>query len=284
MRDRKKVCMNPDCQKRFVPGHYGDKQRVCRSAVTIKCPRCKGSGRREGARCPKCRGEKKIRQTCREWYKHYWSATRKPPRGIPAADLQKILRAVKEDPLYQALLIVAAESGLRKGELLGLTWADVLDSDGAIKQVIEIRGQWDDREGFKSTKTDKGKLAFLLEQSRRALKALVRKERNNGERIWGYDEVYVWDRFVKIQKRLKIRNPDTGHPFRVHDLRHSAAIRALEATGDLTKAQVLLGHKSIATTSVYTQQRPEKFVADLEKAFRERNRSNSWAGDRRERK
>jgi integrase len=267
----KKPCKNPSCPvKTFQPGHYGDLQQVGSGkdhVATISCPSCKGSGQKAGEKCRKCQGKKKIQQTCQQWYRGWWAQTRKPPRGMNDDERTRALAAAKKKSLrHWSLLVSAACSAMRKGELLGLTWGDVEDGK-EIRSNFPLRGQWDDKAGFKETKTDSGRIAFLLKEAREAI-ALVRKgeakEEKSADRIWPYTEVEAWVWWTDLQKRLRISNPDTRRPFRFHDLRHTAALRALERTGKLSDASTLCGHKNPATTAIYTQKRPEDFVKSME--------------------
>jgi integrase len=256
-------CLNSACGKLFEPGHYGKLQKVCSGSYTESC-----SKKCPGKTCRRCGGKGKYQATCSSWYRRYWSQVRKPPRGMPDEDQKRALAfAEKQDLRYWSLLIVARNSALRKGELLGITWADVEDGK-EIRMHFPLRGQWDDRVGFKATKTDSGRIAFLLKEAREALARIrkdVAKKDAQTDRIWPYTEVSTWERWTTMQKRLKISNPETKRPFRFHDLRHTAALRALKRTGKLSDASTLCGHKNPATTAIYTQQRPEDFVASLEK-------------------
>jgi len=258
------TCLNPNCRERFVAGHYGKLQKVCSGFYTETC-----SKKCPGKTCKRCAGKGKYKASCKAWYRRYWAQVRKPPRGMSDEDRQRAMAAaLKQDPRFWALLVAAASSALRKGELLGLTWADVLDGD-EIRSNFPLRGQWDDKEGFKETKTDAGRIAFFLKEVRDALARIrkdpaVAKKDKATWRIWPYTEVDTWVMWTDLQKRLRIVNPDTRRPFRFHDLRHTAALRALKRTGKLSDASTLCGHKNPATTAIYTQQRPEDFVASME--------------------
>lgn len=257
------TCLNPSCRKQFVAGHYGKLQKVCAGSYIERCvKKCPGKT------CKKCAGKGRYSTLCKAWYRRYWSQVRKPPRGMSDEARQKALgAALKQDPRFWSLLVAAASSALRKGELLGITWADVEDGD-EIRSHFPLRGQWDDNEGFKETKTDTGRIAFLLKEAREALAKIrkdVAKKDKPTARIWPYTEVDTWVMWTDLQKRLKILNPDTRRAFRFHDLRHTAALRTLKRTGKLSDASTLCGHKNPATTAIYTQQRPEDFVASLEK-------------------
>jgi len=257
------VCKNPACGKTFIAGHYGERQLVCSGSYVESC-----SKKCPGKTCRRCGGKKKYKATCTSWYRRYWSQIRKPPRGMTEDEQKKALTAAeKMDLRWWALLIVARNSALRKGELLGITWADV-ENGKEIRSNFPLRGQWDDRVGFKATKTDSGRIAFLLKEAREALARIrkdIAKKDAPDDRIWPYTEVSTWERWTTMQRKLKIFNPETKRPYRFHDLRHTAALRTLKRTGLLSDASTLCGHKNPATTAIYTQQRPEDFVASLEK-------------------
>lgn len=256
------TCLNPNCRKQYLPGHYGRKQKVCTGSYLETC-----SKKCPGKTCKKCAGKKKYKATCQAWYRRYWAQVRKPPRGMSEEQQKKALDAArKQDIRWWALLVVARNSALRKGELLGITWADVEDGKD-IRSNFPLRGQWDDKVGFKETKTDTGRIAFLLKEAREALATLrkdVAKKDAATDRIWKYTEVSTWERWTTMQRRLKIAHPDTKEPYRFHDLRHTAALRILNRTGKLSDASELCGHKNPGTTVIYTKQRPEDFVAGLE--------------------
>ncbi len=255
-------CLNPTCAKMFKPGHYGKKQKVCTGSYVESClKKCPGKTRK------RCGGKGKYTTTCKMWYRRYWSQVRKPPRGMPDEDQRRVLAAIeKKDVRFWSLIIAARNSALRKGELLGLTWQDV-EQGKEILSNFPLRGQWDDKAGFKETKTDAGRIAYFLKEVRDAL-AIVRqgvaKKEPADARVWPYSEVDTWKRFTNLQKRLKISNPQTRAPYRFHDLRHTAALRALKRTGKLSDASTLCGHKNPATTAIYTQQLPEDFVKSME--------------------
>ena len=256
------TCLNPNCRKKFEAGHYGKLQKVCLGSYAESCgKKCPGKT------CKKCAGKGKYEATCKAWYRRYWAQVRKPPRGMSDVERERAMAAaLKQDPRFWALLMVAASSALRKGELLGITWADVEDGD-EIRSNFPLRGQWDDHEGFKETKTDAGRIAFLLREAREALARIrkdVAKKDKSTARIWPYTEIDTWVMWTDLQNRLKITNPDTRRAYRFHDLRHTAALRALKKTGKLSDASTLCGHKNPATTAIYTQQRPEDFVASIE--------------------
>lgn len=233
--------MNPKCGKRFTPGHYGDKQVICTSPE------------------------------CRKWYKKHYFNTRKRPRGLSRDIFDAILGASEPNPMFHAYIVVAAFSGLRKGEQLGLLWRDVLDGQGGVRTNVQIVRQWSDKKkGFQETKTDDTSVALFLEEARRAIADLVKAtgEVDPNARIWPISEMTIWRWFHRAQVGLGITNPDTGTPYRVHDLRHTGAIWVYRATGDLNNAKLFLRHKDISTTQIYAQERPEEVAERLDTAMR----------------
>jgi integrase len=273
---KKSVCLNPNCGREFVPGHYGDKQRVCSTgSYIVQCRKCKGK------ECRKCGGAGSYTETCQAWYRKYWSQTRRVPRAIPDAEFDRILSHLKSDRFWWSYFVVARESALRKGEQLGLTWADVLHGDG-VRSSILVRGQWKDRQGFMPMKVGDGKVGYLMGPAQEAilvmLKTVKKEDGWASRRIWDVTRSSVWGKWTTLQRDLGIENPDSHEPYRVHDLRHTAAINAWRATGDITRAQKLLGHKNLATTTIYTQERPEDFVKDLEQKLGKKRKPGRGKG------
>lgn len=251
-----KRCENPSCSKMFTPGHYGKRQRVGTAKdhiQTISCPTCKGSGEKKGVKCWRCKGTKKVRQTCQEWYRGFALQVKKPARGIPPEDFSKIEKAAKKDPLKHACLIAARESGMRKGETLGLTWSDIVDQRGKIRSSFNIRGQWDDTRKFIPTKTKNSRTGYFLPKAVEVLSHL--KPGAPDDRVFPFYESQIYNWFISLQERLKIKNPATNEEYRWHDIRHSLGTELVHGHGDkgLTIAAQILGHKSINTTRGYSQ-------------------------------
>lgn len=257
---KQRICFNPTCGKPFEPGHYGKRQKVGSSkehTQVIGCSSCKGSGQKRGEKCYRCGGKGKVNQTCQEWYRLYWTQVRKPPSGIPPAVFAQIELAAKGDQLRHACLIAARESALRKGELLGVTWGDIVDPAGQLRQSFELRGQWDDVEGFKATKTGSGRNAYIMPRGVEVLSRLKRGRAD--ERVFPFTESGIYKWFIHLQKTLDIVKPETGYPYRWHELRHTL-IKELVVSGGLTTAKEVGGHKNIQTTMGYAVESPDDIM------------------------
>ena len=262
MPTKSKTCLNPSCGKTFQPGHYGDRQLVCRGSFVEKCgKKC------PGATCKRCKGKGEYKKSCRDWYKGHQLAVAQPPRGCGSA-WEKIAASLKRLPLERAALIrVARASGLRKGELLGLTWGDVL-KDGKARSQVDVRGKWKDGKGFEPTKTGVSRPAFFTEDARAAIDGLNRSlvrggPARIGERIWGLSCAGAWSFWTAFQRGLGIANPDTGRPFRFHDLRHTVGVELVGA-GKIGLAQQFLGHRSVNSTMKYAVRTAEDVLKEVE--------------------
>ncbi len=154
------------------------------------------------------------------------------------------------------LMILAAMTGLRKGELFALHWNAVNLEEGVLvvrKTLQEIRGR-----KLKDPKTASGKRVISLDPvAVEALRSRLRKARDEGfepEQVpivfanlrGGYLLGSNFDRNVWYPIRDGVGIPDT---FVFHDLRHTQASLMLAAGVDLKVIQKRLGHRDFATTA-----------------------------------
>lgn len=154
------------------------------------------------------------------------------------------------------VMILAAMTGLRKGELFALHWNAVNLDEGVLvvrKTLQEIRGR-----KLKDPKTHAGKRVISLDPvAVEALRSRLRKALDEG-----FDPAQVpivfanirggyllgsnFDRNVWYPIRESVGIPDT---FVFHDLRHTQASLMLAAGVDLKVIQKRLGHRDFATTA-----------------------------------
>jgi len=151
------------------------------------------------------------------------------------------------------LVLVALNTGLRRGELLGLTWGSVNFSaklltvaaatakSGHTRRVplnieaFEILTRWHERQG--RSKGDA--LVFPGDE---------------GKRMARIDT--AWRSLIKLAD-LK--------DFRLHDCRHHFASRLVQAGVDLYTVKELLGHSEIAMTEKYSHLAPDNLRLAVEK-------------------
>ncbi len=168
------------------------------------------------------------------------------PRTLPRIDLNDALDRLghADDPQAArdlALLELAYTAGLRLSELVGLDVRD-LDRTGAL---LRVRG--------------KGRRERLVPVGSRALVALdayLAHERRTapapGEPLFAGRADRLSGRTVQRAVRRRLAGLATGLGVTPHALRHSFASHLLDAGADLRAIQELLGHRSLASTQVYT--------------------------------
>lgn len=188
-----------------------------------------------------------------DWTTHFLAVRKRPIREITIAEQNAI--AAEESTDYAELWEFATIMGLRRRELL-LTWPQV---DFKL-QVIRIIG--------------KGDVPAVLPLPPRALEILRGLRGNHPTHVFTFKaertRLCPKTRDPKTGERFKFnrgqRYPMTYHGIssnkqrswakagvdaRIHDLRHTAGMRTLRATGNLRIVQGLLRHTDIKTTSTY---------------------------------
>lgn len=211
------------------------------------------------------------------------AADSKPPRVdqrpityLSTRQLAKLLEATAEcefGPLYA----IAATTGLRRGEILGLTWADV---DGGVVRVRRSMGRTADGWGLGEVKSARSRRTLPLPATaRQALETQHTRQRfaekaagaawqNRDADLVFTDSVgrpllpeYVSHRFGKDVRAAGVPR------VRFHDLRHSAATALLAAGVPMAVISDWLGHSGIAiTAAAYAAVVPE-LLADAADAI-----------------
>jgi integrase/recombinase XerC len=172
---------------------------------------------------------------------------RRLPRTLPSHDLARALDAIAgEDPASRrdrALLELAYSSGLRLAELVGLNRGDVDPRSG----LLRVRG--------------KGRRERIVPAGDGALAAVDRYLRSAGRAGAGRGDepVFVNPRGERLSGRTvqrvvakRLGSVAAGLGVTPHALRHSFASHLLDRGADLRAIQELLGHRSLASTQVYT--------------------------------
>jgi integrase len=191
----------------------------------------------------------------------------RPITYLSARDLARLLDATADDELGP-LYAVAATTGLRRGELLGLTWADVADGQLTVRRSMGRVGgnEW----GIGQVKSARSPRTIPLPARARQALETQRTRQRFAERAAGgtwqdrsglvfTDAVgrpllpeHVSHRFAKDCARAGVPR------IRFHDLRHSAATTLLAAGVPLAVISEWLGHSGIAiTASAYAAVVPE---------------------------
>lgn len=209
--------------------------------------------------------------------------TRKEMKVLDEVQSAAMLHAAEGTDLHMPLLL-ALGTGMRRGELLGLRWADV-NLDGRALVVAQTLQEAYGKLHFKEPKTVKSRRAVTLpgvvvdalriHRAAQAKKTLAREPgyvesdlvlaAPGGGPWWPSNFDRVWRRF-KTKQKLEIR---------FHDLRHTHATQLLKAGVHPKVVSERLGHASIGITlDTYSHVMPgmqeeaaEKIDAGLRKAL-----------------
>ena len=197
---------------------------------------------------------------------HYLSPGRDPrltsvliPRDEPAVQARlpgttwRALRELPPLPLIPVggymdhltpVVLLAMNTGLRRGELLSLTWADV---DLGAK-MLTVRAE--------RAKSGRQRHVPLNAE---ALDVLLRWRGQCGDQPVVFQPNDVKTAWVKLLAKAKISN------CRFHDLRHHFASRLVTRVVDLNTVRELLGHADIKMTLRYAHLAPDHLAAAVER-------------------
>ena len=166
------------------------------------------------------------------------------PEFFTKPELDKIWSLV--DPFWKPFLRFIYHTGLRKGELINLTWEKVdLDADVPTIKIISI-DEW-------KTKTKRSRTipinnnALTIIKHQRGIHPKYVFISKKGEKI------HPNRPYIAIKKALNELNL-TGH---VHKLRHTHASQLVMEGKSIFEVQKLLGHTKIETTQIYAHLSPE---------------------------
>jgi integrase len=167
-------------------------------------------------------------------------------RYLDAGECRRLLAAsAQDDATYNALVIVALNTGMRIGELLALDWKAV---DLRGRKVAVLKSYCRASGKLKAPKNGKRRDVFLNPQAAAALVAL--KHRDGFVFDCSYSAAY--DAMERISKRANLA--EVGW----HTLRHTfASLLVLEGVPLFTVSR-LLGHSSIRITERYAHLNDEK--------------------------
>lgn len=161
------------------------------------------------------------------------------PRFLSEKECRKLLNACAdwERPIFFAFL----NTGIRKGELLNLTWDDVDLTRRKIK-IIEKEG-WVPKTSERQIPINDGLFAVL--------KALQAKKKGKWVFHDGDGQQIENNR---LRKRLMSLTEKCGFPevTKLHTLRHTFASHLVMKGIDLPTVKKLMGHSSIDTTMIYS--------------------------------
>lgn len=178
-------------------------------------------------------------------------SVRRPPlprgktRRLETGEEDRLLAACDPHhyPLLRPLLILAVETGMRRGELLDLRWESI---DLALRVAH-----------LPQTKNGDSRAVPL---SRRAVVALatLRSAESQSERVFQMTGNSVRSSFDRLRTRARV--PD----LRFHDLRHEAISRMFEKGLNPIEVAAISGHRELRMLRRYTHLRAANLAAKLD--------------------
>jgi len=177
-------------------------------------------------------------------------------RFLDEKDRENLLQACKEssNPNLYPVVLIAISTGMRYGEIINLTWADVDLSRGRIilqdtkngeRRAVPIAGQ---------------AIEFLkqMEKKRRIDTNLLFPKIKKGQQSDVVFQKSNFDKVQKVQKPAQLRSAWITalkkaeiKDFRFHDLRHCAASYLAMSGASLAEIADILGHKTLAMVKRY---------------------------------
>lgn len=177
---------------------------------------------------------------------------------------ERLFAALKGEP-FEDLILTDLFTGLRCGELIGLTW-DCIDFDQGIIHVKKQLSMPRKKGGggkcyWSSLKNGKTRIVvpapFVMDVLKHH-KAVQAQQKLAAGSLWnegdfpglvfthpdGYHFIQptIWKEFQKILKKAGLQH------YRVHDLRHTFAVNSIKAGDDIKTLQENMGHYSAAFT------------------------------------
>lgn len=152
-------------------------------------------------------------------------------KSLTKDELIRLLETCKlQDPELYEVLMVASYTGMRRGEIFGLTYEDI----DLNNKVIYIQRSYNNP----YTKTRTPRIAGLP----KVLVDMFQKRNILNTKDKVFTEFNPYHRLQKICTIAGVK------PITIHGLRHTFATLALDSKKSLKKVQNVLGHKSLQTT------------------------------------
>ena len=178
-------------------------------------------------------------------------------KALNEAQVQEILKRAAEEPLkIYCMIVVALDSGMRRGELAGLKWSDIDFETGLVKITRNVQYTAELGTYITTPKSGKGREIYL---SRATLSVLTRWKREQAalflQNGWKIDFTFTRDIGPEpinpnvFTDRVKRFGKRIGYPkLHPHTFRHTSISMALLNGMDVTSVSQRAGHSSVGIT------------------------------------
>jgi site-specific recombinase XerD len=151
------------------------------------------------------------------------------------------------------IILIAVLTGLRLGEIVNLTWVDIL----LDKRKIIVRSNGNFR-----TKTGKIRTIPINSSLQKILEEVPEKK---GILFKGTNEKAIRTEFVSKQFKKAVRDCNLNDKLHFHSLRHTFGSYLVEQGVSLFHVQQLLGHSSPWVTQIYAHLGTNELMSSVEK-------------------
>jgi integrase len=146
---------------------------------------------------------------------------------------------------FYPIWFLALATGMRSGELMALTWADI-DLDA---RILRVRRQWTSKAGFGPTKTQRSRVVPIAEDLVKFLRELKLKQGSGSEFVLPH--LREWDHGLQAQVTRDFCRSIGVTPVKFHDLRATFITNLLSRGVPLAQVMSVVGHSQLKTTNSY---------------------------------
>jgi integrase len=166
-------------------------------------------------------------------------------RRLTASEEQRILDACDDGKVecFRTLVVLAIETGMRRGEILGLKWTDISYNRRVISLAL--------------TKNGSSREVPLSQRAYNALMALKQSETVDQSTPFAMTASAFEQTWRRVLKRANVRD------LKFHDLRHEAVSRFFELGLNIIEVSTISGHKELSMLKRYTHLNAENLVSRL---------------------
>ena len=174
----------------------------------------------------------------------------KQAKTLTAAELRRALDYVatrRHAARNRAMLMSMYLAGLRVGECAALTYGDVVDSEGAVRDEIRLTAE--------QTKGRHARVVFVSERLRKELASYVKSQPSadptrklfytQKRSVYFYTSCYLFQHFFYLFRRAGIEGASSHSP------RRTFITNLAERGVSVRVLQSLAGHRNISTTQAY---------------------------------
>ena len=168
--------------------------------------------------------------------------------------LERFMNAIEQDEMWYDFFYTELTTGLRRGEICGLKWEDLDETEGSVTVRRSVSTVTEGRVIQNEPKTADGKRKIYLPES---TAEILKQRRLKSHSEWIFENplnpklpVVPFSAYNRLKTIL--RNEDLPN-IRFHDLRHTFATHALSSGVDAKTLSRILGHTNASfTLDTYT--------------------------------